>query len=258
MGRPGTSRSECPTNTKKKASLKQSRVEKAARNLPNGLIGSKCIDAVRIAGKTCNCLLDTGSQVTTVPWSFYQEHFSDQAIKPIADLLEVEGANGQSVPYKGFIELDITFPKELSETEITISTVALVVPDFHSSDLSQVLIGTNALDVLYSQYSQLRTSKHNPSSHGYRVVLKTLALRERQASSGRLGVVVWKSKAPEVLPAGQRIMLQGVVNRKASAGRWAVVEHAFASALPGGILVANCLLTVPMRAPYKLPVVLTN
>lgn len=54
-----------------------------------------------VRGEEVNCLLDSGSQVTTVPESFYKQHFSEQEIKPLHDLLEVEGANGQLVPYFG-------------------------------------------------------------------------------------------------------------------------------------------------------------
>ncbi len=67
------------------------------------LVGSKCTAQVTIAGIECHCLLDTGSQVTTVPWSFYQAWLTNQPIEPLNHLLEVSGANGQPVPYKGYI-----------------------------------------------------------------------------------------------------------------------------------------------------------
>ena len=60
-----------------------------------------------IRGEEVNCLLDTGSQVTTIPQSFYKQHLSEQEIKPLFDLLEEEGAAGQSVPYLGYVELAI-------------------------------------------------------------------------------------------------------------------------------------------------------
>ncbi len=47
-----------------------------------------------IKGKVCNCLLDTGSQVTTVTKSYYDQYLSEQQRELLHDLLEVEGAIG--------------------------------------------------------------------------------------------------------------------------------------------------------------------
>ncbi len=74
-------------------------------------VGSKCTAQVTISGTECHCLLDTGSQVTTVPWSFYQAWLTNHPIESLNHLLEVSGANGQPVPYKGYIEIPITFPE---------------------------------------------------------------------------------------------------------------------------------------------------
>ncbi len=54
-------------------------------------------------------------------------------------LLEVEGANGQSVPYLGYVELTLTFPKDFLGVEAEIDTLALVVPDLVG--VQQILIG---------------------------------------------------------------------------------------------------------------------
>lgn len=88
-----------------------------------------------------DCLLDTGSQVTTVPLSFYENNLKEQQIWPLDDLLEVEGANGQEVPYFGYMHLDITFPKEFVGLEAEVATLALVVPDMREGAEEQLLIG---------------------------------------------------------------------------------------------------------------------
>lgn len=81
-----------------------------------------------VRGEEVNCLLDSGSQITTVPESFYKQHLSEQTIKPLHDLLEVEGANGQLVPYLGYIEMSITL-KDFIGTPIDVTTLALVILD---------------------------------------------------------------------------------------------------------------------------------
>lgn len=112
-----------------------------SKTLPRQLIGEKCTAVVQVFGKDCNCLLDTGSQVTTVAQSFYNTNLFDQPIHPISQLLAVEGANGQLVPYLGYVEVCIKFPKEFIYSEPEIHTLALVVPDVSSSSEVPLLIG---------------------------------------------------------------------------------------------------------------------
>lgn len=81
-------------------------------------MGAKTTAQVTVKGKCTNCLLDTGSQVTTVPQSYYEQHLAHLIIHPLDDLLDVEGANGQSVPYLGYIGFSITFPKDFLGTKI--------------------------------------------------------------------------------------------------------------------------------------------
>lgn len=39
---------------------------------------------------------------------------------------------------------------------------------------------------------------------------------------------------------------------------WAVLEQPLESALPGGVFVDNCLITLPTNSPFKVPVSLRN
>lgn len=96
-----------------------------------------------MAGVDCQCLLDTGSQVTTVSSSFYNSSLSEHPIQPIKGL-DVEGASGAMVPYLGYISLVLQFPKDFVETEPEVATLALVVPDIRTNCDLPVLIGTNA------------------------------------------------------------------------------------------------------------------
>ncbi|RXN13805.1 Retrovirus-related Pol polyprotein from transposon 412 [Labeo rohita] len=226
------------------------------RSLPKGLVGVKCTAQVIIGEKEIDCLLDTGSQVTTVPQSFYETHLSDHPLKPLENLLEVEGANGQAVPYLGYIELALRFPKEFVGVEVDVPTLALVVPDLKG--LSQVLIGTNSLDVLYSHY--ISENESNPCSnlHGYQAVLKVLEARWRQASSEALGHVRLMGNFPEVVPAGNTVVLNGCVQlRKPCMEKWVTLEQPPAP-FPSGLLVATCVHTLSSRHPSRLSVLLKN
>lgn len=90
----------------------------------------------------CDYLLDTDSQVTTITKSFYTDNLCGQQIHSLQKLLEMEGVNGQNVPYLGYVELTITFLKDFVGVNTKILTLALIVPDLPST---LVLIGTYTL-----------------------------------------------------------------------------------------------------------------
>ena len=226
--------------------------------LPRGLVGTKYTAQVTIADQEVNCLLDTGSQVTTVPLSFYEQHLSSQDIKSLNNLLGVEGANGQEVPYLGYIELSVTFPKEFVGVDTEVPTLALVVPRLRAEE--QVLIGTNTLDVLYTDYAQKTPAPPQPTSFGYRAVLKLLQLRQQHAEDGNLGFVRLQGKVPEVVEAGCQVVLNGCISvHGCHTDKWAILEPPSTSSLPGGLLVSSSLFTLPTaRQHTQLPVVIRN
>lgn len=246
-GQTGTKRPiKSPRKTKRVAS-KCANVNTTSTILPPKLVGTKCTAQVSIEGNQVNCLLDTGSQVTTIPLSFFQTHLSHHSLKSLDDLLDVElqieGANGEAVPYLGYVELNLTFPEEFLGEETEVPTLVLVVPDV--SSVPQILVGTNSLDVLYSNYVERHDCRPQSFLPGYSVVLNILEVRQRQASTGVLGLIKAHSKTPEVVPAGSTVVVEGQVHMSgAHQEKWAVVEAASASSLPGGLLVvAPC-------APY--------
>lgn len=62
-----------------------------------------------IGGEPARCLLDTGSNVSTLTESFFREHLhgEDQDIHCTAKWLKITAANKLPLPYLGYVELDI-------------------------------------------------------------------------------------------------------------------------------------------------------
>lgn len=228
-------------------------------SLPKGLVGAKCTAQVAIDDHVCSCLLDTGSQVTTISQSFYEEKLSHLPVHSLNDLLEVEGANGQNVPYLGFIETAITFPKSSLGADIEVPTLALIVPNL-SSNSPSLLIGTNTLDILYEQYGLVVDSKEKHSvPYGYKVVLKTLAARKKHSVNSGLGEVRLHSTDCETIGAGQTKVLEGSITRRVpETGKWVTVEAPTTTSLPGGLFVEDGLATLPSKFPRCIPVILKN
>lgn len=238
---------QCPIN------YKQSQPISHTCKLPKGLIGTKSTAQVFIKGTQVNCLLDTGSQVTTIPHSFYTSFLSDQEIKPLVDILEVEGANGQSVPYMGYIELHVTFPPAFLGTSIDMPTLALVVPDVKSLD-SLVLIGTNTLDVLYERCLEDNLQINNSLPYGYRAVLKILEMRHNQSNQS---VIRMHGKTPQTIPSGGTVVLEGTTTN-CFLQNAVIIEHPSLFSLPGNLIVQSCLVDCSKLQPCQLPVIVSN
>ncbi len=203
---------------------------RSSLKLPAGLVGMKCTAQIKVEGKKVNCLLDTGSQVTTIPLSFYNSHLSQHPMQPLNHLLEVEA----EVP-----------------------TLALVVPDLTYAP--QILIGTNTLDVLYADHAQATMPQVKSYYYGYRAVIRVLEARRRRASASVLGQVKVKGGTPEVVTAGSTVVLDGCVNIIGPLSEtWVAVEPSASSSLPGGLLVANSLHSLPLKRNVQIPVVLKN
>lgn len=124
--------------------------------------------------------------------SSYDQHLSDHTIHPINDLLEIEGVNGQPVPYASYLQLNVQFPREFNVSEPEIQTLALIVADVHSNSDILVLIGINSLDPLYEEFCDDTSPQVNPYC-GYHQVLKTLQFSHKQNSDGRLGIITQRT-----------------------------------------------------------------
>lgn len=234
-GQTGTERStKRPRKTRRVAS-KCGNANTSSTILPPKLVGTKCTAQVIIEGHKANCLLDTGSQVTTIPLSFFQTHLSHYSLKSLDDLLDVElqveGANGEAVPYLGYVELNLTFPEKFLGIETEVPTLVLVVPDV--SSVPQILIGTNSLDVLYSSYVEEHDRRPQSSLSGYKVVLKILEVRKQQASTGALGLIKAQNNTRQVVPAEWKERITGLLKSMPEAfsqhdmdfGRTSKVKH---------------------------------
>lgn len=150
------------------------------------------------------------------------------------------------------------FPEEFISSQPEIETLTLIVPDVRSNSDIPVLIGTNTLDPLYEQFLSESHFMANPYS-GYHQVLKTLQIRHRQNSEGQIGLVKLRGSDSNVIPAGQKVVLQGFASvSDVYTEKWALLEPPTSSSLPGGIFIDSRLITVPSYAPRKIPVVLRN
>ena len=91
----------------------------------------------------CQALLDTGSVITTVSESFYNNNLSDVPVNPVS-ALHVQGATGHPLQFLGYIEVDICYTSLFGD-KICTTGLVLIVKDTEYNQSVPVLIGTNIL-----------------------------------------------------------------------------------------------------------------
>ncbi|VDI39633.1 Hypothetical predicted protein [Mytilus galloprovincialis] len=107
------------------------------------LIGSANEVTVTLNGLTTKALLDTGSTVSTISQEFYERNLQDTTLKPINNFLNIECADGQPLPYMGYVEADLQLTGSSRFKSYT--GLFLVVPNSPYHKTVPLLIGTNIL-----------------------------------------------------------------------------------------------------------------
>ena len=91
------------------------------------MVGSNNESVIVIEGIETKALLDTGSCVSTMCQSFYDEHLKHLPLNPVEDILRLECADGSFMPYTGYIQVQMStsgIPSEHVQ-----ECIFLIVPD---------------------------------------------------------------------------------------------------------------------------------
>ena len=103
------------------------------------LVGPSSEVEVRVEGKSCQALLDTGAMVSTLTLSLCQQ--LKLPIYPMSQLVQVEGVGGHSLKCLGYVIAKL----DISDLHQELEAMFLVIPDIGYNCTTPVLIGTNIL-----------------------------------------------------------------------------------------------------------------
>ena len=92
------------------------------------MVGSSNEVELKIGDHTFNTLLDTGSSIPTISRAAYDQYLSSYPLEPITEILTVTCADGESLPYHGFVTVPITTGNN-AMTDEPLEAILLVVPD---------------------------------------------------------------------------------------------------------------------------------
>ena len=204
------------------------------------LVGSANEAVIKINGFDCKCLLDTGSQVSTV-----SEDLCDRlnlTVQPLNNILKLTDAGGSQLYYSGFVEASL----HLTDLgDFSIESLLLVVPHTSYHDTVPVLLGKNILDLSFSHLIDQDLSLDSLST-AWKTALKTIA----HLHSMTLGTV--NTTKPVIHPPGGKTTVHALT-RASSVGCLNILMHVFhissinvmvdepSRGLPGGLILTPVL-----------------
>jgi transposase InsO family protein len=211
------------------------------------LVGSSNEANVTIDGIATQALLDTGSTVSTVSRGFYDKHLSSHAIQSLDVILDIECADGQALPYEGYVEADIAVAGLPSSD--TQTCLLLVVPDSRYSSDVPLLLGTNIMSHFMlgckQQYGErfLQTADlHTP----WYLAFRCMTLRDRQLAKTNycLGVVKSAEQKSVVVPPNSQVVVAGYVTGEVQyPTTCALLQPTKGSAIPDDIDISPTIIS---------------
>lgn len=109
----------------------------------NRLVGKGNESDIIIEGSHTRGLIDTGSMISSISEAFLSTLDPVPEIHTLDELgLEVNTANGQSLPYSGYVEIELSVPC-FKEKAITVPLLVVPVTEYNSQ--VPVIVGTNII-----------------------------------------------------------------------------------------------------------------
>ncbi len=164
-----------------------------------------------------NALIDTGASVSTISDTFYRNYLSHLELHSLDDILQVECADGASLPYLGYIKAGVTVSGVT--TDVATDCLFLVVPSSNYSSRVPILIGTNILQIFMldcqASYGTQFLQKAALQVPWY-LAFRCLTVREKELKRNKqaLGVVRCAEIKRVTLPPNSAIVVAGSIHKE--------------------------------------------
>lgn len=117
------------------------------------LVGKHCVIDCYIQGSKIQALWDTGSQVSIVSDNSRKTYFPQERLRNVSELMEgpddlkITAANGQSMPYIGWVEITFRIAADCAAAEELIVSILVM----KGRRLSQPIIGYNVIEQIVTR-----------------------------------------------------------------------------------------------------------
>lgn len=181
------------------------------------IVGSSNEVTVLVNNIEAKSLLDTGSCVSTISRTFYEQNFSNLELLPLDNFIKLECADGQTMPYFGYIQVDI-LPIGIPTDQVQTS-ILLVVPDTDYNSTVPVLLGTNVLSEFLDKCKGdvgdnflQKAALHTPWYLAFRCM--TLRQKELKRNKNKLAVIRSAEMGNITIPANSTVTIEGITSKE--------------------------------------------
>ena len=197
--------------------------------------------------------MDTGSTVSTVSEDFYKQHLHHLELFPITDILKIECADGEHLPYYGYIEAHVTTNGVPSTSDQPTHYPILVVPNSNYNGHVPVLLGTNVLQHMLDSVKNNYGNKFLQDAKLYTpwyLAFRGMTLREKELTRNhhRLGIVKSAETQSIVIPPNSSVTVSGYVDKALPYQPTTAVLQATANSM-----IPSDLDIVPALVDYRYP-----
>ena len=182
------------------------------------LVGTTNEVNIELESNKTKALVDTGSCISTVSESFYNEKLPEIKLQPLDNLIKVECADGQELPYSGYIEANLSVTDGIPGSKTT-SCLFLITADTRYSKDTPVILGTNILDILlqeckenfghqFLQCAALQTPWY--------LAFRCLVLRDRELRKNGNQIALIRSAEPQriILGPNETRTIKGITDKE--------------------------------------------
>ena len=210
----------------------------------------------------CTALIDTGATVSTISEDFYDKYLSHIEMYPVQEALKVECADGENMPYLGYICTTIE-PNGMPLTTLQ-DCLFLIVPRSNYNSRVPVLIGTNIilrlLEVTREEYGARYLQDADLHTSWY-LAFRCMALRDRglQRNENRLSILKSAETDRVIIPPNGCVVINGYMDRKLPYHQvLAMLQATKRSSIPTDLDITPSLHLYDYDSSYMVPVEISN
>lgn len=212
------------------------------------LVGAANESILYIDGIEVACLVDTGSQLTTISETFHREKLSKLEIKPLTDIFGedefvMRSAGGHNLPYRGYIEAQVEIPGARTQLD----TLILVVPDTDYKRRVPVLVGTNLMR--YLDRDDILSVENNNQIIPWQMALQQLIPEDAGGTRVKSTKSVW-------LESNQQVVVPCLAHTRGRKGVMMTTESH--PALPEGLVAVPGVVCIGEEQTARFKVLVKN
>ncbi|KAJ8005431.1 hypothetical protein DPEC_G00146580 [Dallia pectoralis] len=220
--------------------------DEVSETLKSGAFGDCLTVEVRIAGVKTNCLLDTGSEVSTITESHFRKHFGEQELRlSSAQWVRLTAANGLDIPVLGCLQADV----ECMGKVLPGKCIFVLKDTSQQAEEIKGLSGIIGMNIISEFKSVFVTGENVKSANRYgqpaeakiRRVLASVEKTETLSPDGKLGFVKVGGKQAITIPPLSEKVFEGRCRVPPKVKCQVLIEPITGVSLPKGLLVANVL-----------------